>query len=345
MGLLGLISLIRRGEIYLAPTTPTSARTIAAIIPAIILIPLSLYGLFGVLRPAYDLPYRVSDPALLADQYSQPADVRFGETIRLFGFDISPRTATPGETIFVTLCWESGGPLAEALPYAVHVVDQADGKIGQRNTHPGLGMYATLYWQPGELFCDRVRVPLSADAPPLETYRVTLGYFHEDDLSHVPATLPDGEVQNLVVLGEIALLPESWPEPGEPSYLLGDSLALSGLELVEEGSTLTVRLQWQALADVPRDYTAFVHVLDSEGQAAAQADVMPRGGRFPTGYWPRGAVVDDRIELSLADLPPGRYRVVFGVYDSQTVERLPIATPAGEALPDNVIELGEIEVR
>jgi 4-amino-4-deoxy-L-arabinose transferase-like glycosyltransferase len=324
----------------------SGVRSIAVIIPAIILIPLSLYGLFGVLRPAYDLPHRVSDPALLADEYTQPADVRFGETIRLFGFDISPRTATPGETIFVTLCWESGGPLDEALPYAVHVVDQADGKIGQRNTHPGLGMYATLYWQPVEYFCDRVRVPLSADAPPLETYRVTLSYFHEDDLSRVPATLPNGDEQNLVVLGEIALLPKSWPEPGEPSCLLGGSLALSGLELVEgeAGQSVAVRLQWHALADLSRDYTAFVHVLDSEGQAAAQADVMPRGGRFPTGYWPRGAVVDDQIDLSLADLPPGRYRVEFGVYDSQTVERLPIATPSGEALPDNVIQLGEIEV-
>ena len=85
---------------------------------------------------------------------------------------------------------------------------------------------------------------------------------------------------------------QKWPEPGEPSYLLGDSLALSGLELIEGESTLAVRLQWQALADIPRDYTAFVHVLDSEGGAAAQADVMPRSGLFPTGYWPRGAVVD-----------------------------------------------------
>jgi hypothetical protein len=206
-------------------------------------------------------------------------------------------------------------------------------------------MYATLYWQPGEYFCDRLRVPLSPDAPPLETYRVTLSYFHEDDLSRVPATLPNGQQQNLLVLGEIALLPESWPEPGEPSYLLGDSLALSGLELVEGESTLAVRLQWHALADLPRDYTAFVHVLDGEGQLAAQADVMPRGGLFPTSYWPRGAVVDDQIELSLADLPPGAYHVRLGVYDSQTVERLPVVTPSGAALPDNVIELGEIEVR
>ena len=115
--------------------------------------------------------------------------------------------------------------------------------------------------------------------------------------------------------------------------------------MVEGESTLAVRLQWQALADIPRDYTAFVHVLDSEGQAAAQADVMPRGGLFPTSYWPRGAVVDDRIEVPIDDLPPGTYRVRLGVYDSQTVERLPVTTPSGEALPDNVIELGEIEVR
>ena len=37
-------------------------------------------------------------------------------------------------------------------------------------------------------------------------------------VSHVPSP---------IVLSEIALLPQSWPEAGEPSYLLGDSLALS----------------------------------------------------------------------------------------------------------------------
>lgn len=340
MGLLGLFDLGAR----LMKRQSQPSRYWLAVIPAALLIPASVYGLFGVLRPAYDLPRRVTDPALLADQYDHPADVHFGETITLIGFQIEPRLVRPGETLFVTLCWESGGPLDEALPYAVHVVDEADNKIGERNTHPGLGMYATLYWEPGVAFCDRVRVPLRADAAPLQTYRVTLNYFHEDTLEPVPATLDNGAVQNLVILGMIGMLPERWPEADPPRYRVGDGLLLADPNLTHEGPNVSVRLQWQALSDIPRDYTTFVHVIDSEGQLATQADVQPRGGQFPTSFWPEGAVVEDAITVPVAGLAPGLYHIRLGMYDSQTVERLPIQTMDGEPLPDSVIDLGTIRV-
>jgi hypothetical protein len=336
LGIMGWVTLFNRDG--------TESSLVAAWLPTAIMLPLTLYGLFGVLRPAYDLPHRVSDPALIAAQYDQPADVRFGETIRLIGFKIEPDTIHPGGTIYVTLCWESGGPLDEAIPYAVNIVGKDDGKIGSRNTHPGLGMYATLYWEPGVFFCDRVRVPVSSDAPSAETYRVVLSYFHKDTLDPIPAQLSDGTSQNLVTLGEIAVLPESWPAAGEIQYYVGDSLAITGLEMQQsESGMLTLQVEWLALSDISSDYTAFIHVLDHEtGQLVTQTDARPH---LPTVFWPEGAVVREAINLDLSDVPPGDYRVLFGLYESATVTRLPVSTPDGQELPDSTIILNVIEIR
>jgi hypothetical protein len=308
------------------------------------MLPLTLYGLFGVLRPAYDLPRRVTDPALIAGQYDQPADVQFGETIRLIGFRIEPQIVHPGGLTYVTLCWESGGPLDEAVPYAVNVVGKDDGKIGSRNTHPGLGMYATLYWESGVYFCDQVRVPISDDAPSSETYRVVLSYFHKDTLDSIPARLADGTTQNLVTLGEIAVLPEKWPTAGETRYYIGDSLAITGLDMQQSASEmLTLQVEWLALSDVSSDYTAFLHVIDDEtGQLAIQTDARPQ---LPSTFWTEGAVIQEAILLDLRDVPPGTYRVLFGIYESASVTRLPVTTPDGDRLPDDTISLDVIEIR
>ncbi len=345
LGVLGLWSALRSARKL---ARPSMQRSLSALAPAAILLPLSLYGLFGVLRPAYDLPQRVSDAAELASQYTSPADVRWLDgRIRLVGFDIDPLRTQPGDMLFVTLCWQSGGPLEEALPYAIHVVDPADGKIGERNTHPGLGMYATLYWQPGEAFCDRVRVPLSESAPTPATYRVLLSYFREDTLQKVPAMLPDGSVQEVITLGEIGVLPVRWPEAGAPDYLLDGQVGIAELSLPEVtagGDRLTVTLTWQPVIDITRDYKTFVHVVDSSGAVIAQSDSLPRNGRFPTRFWTAGAAVPDVLAVSLADVPPGTYEVWLGMYDNETLQRLSVEAVRGQRIEDDRIWVGTIEV-
>ncbi|GEM_PF-2283060 len=359
IGLRGLIDLTLRAPLLLSRrgddnTQPAWARemtrTVATILPVTLMLPLAVYGLFGVLAPAYDLPRRVSDPALLASQYDHPASVTWMEDrIRLIGFRIEPETVRPGEPIFVTLCWQSGGPLSEALPYAVHVIDRQDGKIGERNTHPGLGMYATLYWQPGEAFCDRVRVPIHADAPPLATYRVVLSFFHEDTLEQVPAMLDNGAAEGVVTLGEIAVLPNRWLKTHDPPrnqrfwYKLGDLIYASPPEVSPGGSTLAVSVTWEAATEVGRDYVVFVHVVGDQG-IVAQTDTRPRGGRFPTSFWPEGTVVPDKISVDLTGVQPGMYRVLLGLYDSETLERLPVTNWESENLADT-IDVGTIEVQ
>ena len=82
-------------------------------------------------------------------------------------------------------------------------------------------------------------------------------------------------------------------------------------------------LYWQALREMGKDYTVFVHLFEPETERiATQRDAMPREGRYPTSRWQKGEVVSDSFSLSLAKIPSGSYRLAIGVYDSQTMARL-----------------------
>jgi len=101
-----------------------------------------------------------------------------------------------------------------------------------------------------------------------------------------------------------------------------------------------VTLFWTPLAPIPDDYTVFVHVRDARGANVAQRDSQPLGGDYPTHQWRAGETVIDpyRIELP-ADLPPGEYRIVAGMYRLETLERLPVA---GDTSGENVVILGTV---
>jgi len=81
-------------------------------------------------------------------------------------------------------------------------------------------------------------------------------------------------------------------------------------------------LRWQALRKPAHDYTAFVHVLNAQGQIVAQQDGQPRGGSYPTSLWDGGEVVDDPHPLSVAATPG--LQVETGLYTFPDLRRLPV---------------------
>jgi hypothetical protein len=68
-------------------------------------------------------------------------------------------------------------------------------------------------------------------------------------------------------------------------------------------------------AQLPADYTVFVHVLDPNGQLVAQSDLQPGGGYAPTSSWPIGRPITDRHGVVLPPtLAAGEYQIVIGLY-------------------------------
>ncbi|RME78262.1 MAG: hypothetical protein D6784_02655 [Chloroflexi bacterium] len=113
-------------------------------------------------------------------------------------------------------------------------------------------------------------------------------------------------------------------------------VALSG-EQVVAGDILQVELTWQTDAALSEPYTVFVQALDGAGHLAGQRDASPA---TPTTDWTPAAAVVDRHGLFIEPgTPPGRYRLIAGLYHSATGQRLP---QAGSR--QDFVELGEIEV-
>ncbi len=131
------------------------------------------------------------------------------------------------------------------------------------------------------------------------------------------------------------------------AFELGPGLRLDGYSLEETvlrpGQPLRLALRWRATAPLAEDYTVFVQLLDDDGRLRTGHDSQPANGFRPTSAWPVGETIRDNHSWPLPDdLPPGRYRLVTGMYLLRTMERLPVRS-GGQVVGDYVL-LDEIDV-
>ncbi len=99
-----------------------------------------------------------------------------------------------------------------------------------------------------------------------------------------------------------------------------------------------VVLYWRALSPMEVSYTTFVHVLDRERRIIAQVDHVPGDGAFPTTGWLPGEVITDRFVISAApDQLASAYQLEVGVYNLDTMERLPVHDRAGVVQDTHVL--------
>jgi 4-amino-4-deoxy-L-arabinose transferase-like glycosyltransferase len=315
----------------------------------VFMLALALFAVVGVLRPAYAVPAMHAVEEIQA--HTQPADLRFGDrsggAIRLVGYDIDRDRVLPGGEVAVTLCWQALAPMDEDYVYFVHILGPGESKAGARDTHPGLGRYPTGRWVTGDAFCDQVQVPVRGDAPAPMVYDVAVGWYAYGDgqvEEHLPAYDASGAPLELVTLGRVKVRPRAYAAVEVPHRLdadLGGRITLLGYDVdrrtVAPGEEVNVTLYWTAQAPVPADYSVFLHLAAPEGPPYAQADGQPQRGTYPTSFWDVGeVVVDARAVVVPANLPPGEYPLVAGMYLLETGERLPWLAPDGSAQGDAV---------
>jgi len=306
------------------------------------LIALAVFALVGVLRPAYASPPMLSPAQVQARVDS--ADLRFGESIRLVGENLSSHRAKPGEEVTITLCWESLAVMEQDYVYFVHLLGQEERIIGARSTHPGLGRYPTSRWSVGDRFCDVIDVNLGQASPAPAVYDVEIGW-HNQGGDRLTAYAPDGSPIDLVLLDQIKVTPEQYPVVTVPQRLgvdLGGKITLLGYEAddleVTTGETIQVTLYWEAKTPARDNYTVFLHLAAADGPPHAQHDDQPQNGTYPTSFWDVGEVVTETRTISIpAGLPSGEYPLLAGMYVLETGERLPRLGPDGTVQGDAVL--------
>ncbi len=145
------------------------------------------------------------------------------------------------------------------------------------------------------------------------------------------------------------------PVTGQPNRplsacSLGNKAVLLGYfvesPVAHPGDMLEVTLFWQARARMDMDYMVFVHIMDGEGHLIAQHDGPPAGGERPTSAWKYDEVVVDVHKIPLPpDLLPGTYEIRVGIYNLQTMERLPVWGNDGTICDRDFLRLGQIQIQ
>jgi len=308
---------------------------------------LGVAGLLAFLAPAYARP-----PIYEESRAPQPAHrldrvyLEDGEPlVRLLGYDMDQTTVEPGGTAQVTLYWEVLAETDVNYVLFAQLFGREAAKIGQRDTYPGLGHYPTSFWQPGQVILDEVPIPVAPGAVAPSRLRLDVGLY-ERGAGRLAAVDSEGDVVDGATIGWLKLAStEEIPPPAvSTDYRLGDAIHLTGYDLKRESDHLLLTLRWACRASIGRDYTIFVHLLDSGGNVVSQADGPPVGGDYPTSLWaPDETIVEERV-LDVGDLSSGVYDLGVGMYLLETGDRLPVTDAGGERLPHSAIPLTEVRL-
>lgn len=342
----GVSVLLSLGLVRLTPRTPGR---VPILLVGICMLLLGFVAPFRYIMPVYARP-----PILSAEEVAEeavPLDFNFGDKIELIGYQLGEDRAEAGQFVPVTLYWRSLSPMEQNFTVGLSVLDQ-DGKAqGKVAAFPGRGNYPTSLWNEGEIIKDTYEIQVRAryPAPSLASLYVALYTYPSEE--HLSVFDSHGEeIGHAAIFGR---LPVDRAKPGKHDiensldYAFGDEAELIGYD-VDDSLASTgngcLTLYWRALGDTTYDYTVFVHIVDQQGQTAAQSDSPPRGGSYPTSYWQQDQIIPDQHCLRFpTNVQPGRYKAYTGMYLLETMQRLPVFRADGQRVRDDIILLLEWE--
>lgn len=306
--------------------------------------PAGTYHLSPTPNPFPPIPIENRPRHFTPPEIEHPLNANFAGRITLLGYDLPQRRIDPGGSFPLTLHMRANRTMGQNLVIFNHLLDANAIQRGGADRIPQQ-YYTTLLWVPGEVVSDEYQVPVNAEAPP-GIYWLDVGFYPDD---HPAMSLPlvvEGEVidRNSVSIGPIKVggpppnVTDPNAQPQQPvNQSFGNQITLLGYNLTPTGNPPLLTLYWQATVIPPADYTIFVHLLDAEGNLAAQFDGPPANGAYPTSLWNPGEIIVDR--RTLANLAPGPYQIVVGLYRPATGARLLLGGSTADALPLTELEI------
>ncbi|MBE7469699.1 MAG: glycosyltransferase family 39 protein [Anaerolineales bacterium] len=326
----------------LAPSHP---RTPALLLPCLLIIAAALW-LKPLLRPVFTL----DSPPGRALPAQQQTWINFAGGIQLIGYDLDKRAVRAGERVEVALYWQTdAAPLKNNLQPFVHLdrLDSLTTVAGATNYTPGdpttETVMPTFHWDNTRYVRDEHEVIVPSDTLPI-AYAVRAGLIDPDRDGRLVRLA--GQQEDTALLTTINVLPAQEPPPlaekTQASFQADDArLNLIGFELASVTRTqLDFKLAWQTDRPPGTDYTVFAQLLDLENNLVASFDRPPLDGAYPTStWWPGQTIIDPRY-IPLRGTPPGEYRLIVGLYDPATQQRLVTASGA-DFIELAVVKIGE----
>jgi hypothetical protein len=129
--------------------------------------------------------------------------------------------------------------------------------------------------------------------------------------------------------------PPAWPaaQTLEPPPVFGEMVALLGARIARDevaaGDWLRFTLLWRGERALDQDLTVFTQLLGPDGRVWGQRDNQPGGGWYGVSLWQPGSPVADEYAFQIPPgAPPGDYRLIAGLYPSDSLQRLTTQTGA-----------------
>ena len=276
----------------------------------------------------------------------------FAGQVELLGYDADLSPRWPGDTIQVTAHWKSLRTMSRHYVAALHLLDNTMYSWGQSDQILG-SHYPNVLWAPGETVSEIYSLPIGHQTPPglytieFSVYHYVLGTFY---FLPVTSAVQPTPVEHLY-LGPVRVMdPAQTRPPTHPmQVVLDNQIQLLGYDLsnrqLSRDEPLRLALFWQATRQPAADYTVFSQLIGPDGQVWGQQDNQPQAGRYPTSRWAVQDTLVDRYELSLRPgAPPGPYRLLVGMYDLATGQRLLAVGQDGQRLPDDAILLATLSL-
>lgn len=143
-----------------------------------------------------------------------------------------------------------------------------------------------------------------------------------------------------------------WQMENPTQIRFGNGIMLAGYDQdttrVASGESVTFRFYWNALETPPENYSMFLHLMPLEAvELLAQVDSNPAVPERLTQTWddPGETLISPPYTLAIPPgLPPGEYRVVMGLYNYETGERLPVTDSMSGLFLGDAYEVARITV-
>lgn len=295
---------------------------------------------FTHIAPVYAYP----EPLAVVPESAQFGPYRFraadGQLLSLVGVAFEEQqTAVAGtiDGVDITLYWTLEEAAVERnFITAVDVLGRELTPIGRVNRYPGMGMWPTSQWEPGEIYADQYYVPIVDYADTPVRAQIKVGVLDENpedehDTAEMIAISPTGEEIPLVTVGAARVVAED-PLEFTPTHKvnahMADFVTFEGYDMIDTTPTdtwLDATLYWRAEGTPSADYTVFFQLLNTDFELIASGDSPPLHGDYPTSWWLAGQQIMERRGLYVpADTPAGRYMIAVGLYNPVTGARMPL---------------------
>ena len=163
-------------------------------------------GSFALIAPRTEASAPVED-------ITHSLDLRLGPSIRLVGYDLAQNTVAAGDSLALTLYWQTDEPLTARYKVFTHLLgevfnaDTGNFIWGQVDSEPANGETPTTTWTPDEIIADRYTIPVAAGAP-AGPYTLEVGLYGLVNGQRLPVFEANGQpVGDTINLGTVTVQP------------------------------------------------------------------------------------------------------------------------------------------